>query len=60
MSRVSARMQTVVLAFVAVVGVGATGAQAQGLVTIQKLSAPLANELVGEAVASCARKGYMV
>jgi uncharacterized protein GlcG (DUF336 family) len=53
-------MQTVVLAFVAVVGVGATGAQAQGLVTIQKLSAPLANELVGEAVASCARKGYMV
>src|SRR5438270_4132920 len=40
----------------------AIGAQteAQGLVTIQKLSAPLANELVGEAVANCAQKGYAV
>lgn len=27
---------------------------------MQKLSAPLANELVGAAVASCAGKGYMV
>jgi uncharacterized protein GlcG (DUF336 family) len=35
-------------------------ARAQGLVTIQKLSADLANELVGEAVASCAQKGYAV
>ena len=33
---------------------------AQGLVHTQKLSAPLANELVGEAVASCAQKGYAV
>ena len=32
----------------------------QGLVTVQKLSAPLANELVGEAVANCAQKGYTV
>ena len=39
---------------------GATGAGAQGLITVQKLSAPLANELVGEAVASCAQKGYAV
>jgi uncharacterized protein GlcG (DUF336 family) len=30
------------------------------LVTIQKLSAPLANELVGEAVANCTQKGYAV
>ena len=60
MSRITARLQTVVLAFVVVVGAGATGAQAQGLVTMQKLSAPLANELVGEAVASCARKNYTV
>lgn len=60
MSRVSVRLQTLVLAFVVVVGAGATGARAQGLVTMQKLSAPLANELVGEAVASCARKGYTV
>jgi uncharacterized protein GlcG (DUF336 family) len=37
-----------------------TGAQAQGLVSIQKLSAPLANELVGESVAICAQKGYIV
>ena len=36
------------------------GAQAQGLVTIQKLSAALANELVGDAVAECARKNYIV
>jgi uncharacterized protein GlcG (DUF336 family) len=36
------------------------GVGAQGLVTTQKLSAPLANELVGEAVANCAQKGYAV
>jgi len=35
-------------------------AQAQGLVTMQKLSAPLANELVSESVAACAQKGYLV
>ena len=33
---------------------------AQGLVTTQKLSAALANELVGESVAQCARNGYKV
>jgi uncharacterized protein GlcG (DUF336 family) len=47
-----------VLAFA--LGAAATAAQAQGLVTIQKLSAPLANELVGESVAACAQKGYTV
>ena len=36
------------------------GVRAEGLVTTQKLSAPLANELVGDAVASCAQKGYAV
>lgn len=35
-------------------------AHAQGLITTQKLSAALANELVGESVADCARKGYKV
>ena len=35
-------------------------APAQGLVTMQKLSAALANELVGESVAACAQKGYSV
>src|SRR3954469_503941 len=39
---------------------GATAAQAQGLISVQKLSAPLANELVGETVAQCAQKGYAV
>ncbi len=48
-------------AVVAVALVGtATGAWAQGLITMQKLSAPLANELVGETVAICAQKGYAV
>ena len=35
-------------------------ANAQGLVTTQKISAALANELVGESVADCAKKGYKV
>ena len=43
----------------AVVG-GVTEVWAQGLVGMQKLSAPLANELVGETVAACAQKGYTV
>src|SRR2546425_2833366 len=48
-------------AVVAVALVGAaTGAWAQGLITMQKLSAPLANELVGDTVAACAQKGYTV
>lgn len=38
----------------------AGAAQAQGLVTTQKLSAALANELVGESVAQCVRNGYRV
>ena len=45
--------------FAVVVGTS-TGAWAQGLITMQKLSAPLANELVGETVATCAQKGYTV
>jgi len=38
----------------------AAGSWAQGLVTMQKLSAPLANELVGDTVAICAQRGYTV
>jgi uncharacterized protein GlcG (DUF336 family) len=38
---------------------GAT-AQAQGVITTHKLSAALANELVGDSVAQCARNGYRV
>ena len=37
-----------------------SNAHAQGLITTQKISAALANELVGESVADCARKGYKV
>jgi uncharacterized protein GlcG (DUF336 family) len=39
---------------------GASAVQAQGLVTTQKLSAALANELVGESVAQCSKSGYKV
>jgi len=38
----------------------AASVQAQGLITTQKLSAALANELVGESVAQCAKNGYNV
>ncbi len=60
MSGVSKGLPAVVLGFVAATAIVSTGAQAQGLVTIQKLSASLANELVGETVAVCAKKGYAV
>ena len=60
MSRVSAKVRTVVLALIVVIAAAATRVQAQGLINMQKLSAPLANELVGEAVASCARNGHAV
>jgi uncharacterized protein GlcG (DUF336 family) len=56
MSRIVAAGAVFALLFAGV----ATGAGAQGLMTIQKLSAPLANELVGESVAACAQKGYAV
>jgi uncharacterized protein GlcG (DUF336 family) len=56
MSRISAGLK--VLAFAA--GAASMGVEAQGLVTMQKLSASLANELVGESVAICAQKGYNV
>src|SRR5262245_37365879 len=36
------------------------GVIAQGVIHTQKISAPLANQLVGDAVAECARKGYKV
>jgi uncharacterized protein GlcG (DUF336 family) len=42
------------------IGFAVSGVQAQGLVHTQRLSAALANELVGETVANCAAKGYPV
>ena len=59
MARVSTRLLAGAVGF-GVVAVAAIGVRAQGLVVIPKLSAPLANELVGEAVANCAQKGYAV
>jgi uncharacterized protein GlcG (DUF336 family) len=56
MLRISTRLQGVALALT----IAGTAAQAQGIVTTQKLSAALANELVGESVAQCAAKGYTV
>jgi uncharacterized protein GlcG (DUF336 family) len=46
--------------FACVIAGTTTGSLAQGLVSMQKLSASLANELVGESVAQCALKGYTV
>jgi uncharacterized protein GlcG (DUF336 family) len=48
------------ISFVTVALALAGTAQAQGLVTTQKLSAALANELVGESVAQCVKNGYKV
>jgi len=48
------------LSFALAAAASASAVQAQGLVTTQKLSAALANELVGESVANCAQKGYKV
>jgi len=59
MARVSTGLLAGAVGF-GVIAAAAIGVRAQGLVTIQKLSAPLANELVGEAVASCTQKGYAV
>ena len=39
---------------------GAHGAMAQGVVNSPRLTAALANELVGETVANCAKQGYKV
>src|SRR5262249_49680699 len=38
----------------------AVGAKAQGLINNPKISAALANQLVGDSVAACASKGYKV
>ena len=43
MSKVSAGLQAIVLALVFAVGAAPMGVEAQGLVNLQKLSAPLAN-----------------
>ena len=47
-------------AILAALSFAGAAAHAQGLVTTQKLSAQLANELVGMSVANCAAKNYIV
>ena len=49
------RLSAVTLAMVV-----AGAVQAQGIVTTHKISAALANELVGDSVAQCAKNGYKV
>jgi uncharacterized protein GlcG (DUF336 family) len=58
MLRTPSILKFVVTALVA--GAAASAAQAQGIINMPKLSAPLANELVGETVAVCAQRGYAV
>ncbi len=53
-------LRTSVVMAALVAAASSTAVQAQGLVTTQKLSAALANELVGESVAQCAKNGYKV
>ena len=53
-------LKAALLALFGVATLASPEAQAQGVVTIQKLSAALANELVGESVAECAKKNYAV
>jgi len=57
MSRVSA-LQAV--AFTLAFATAPAALNAQGVVTTQKLSAALANQLVGDSVANCAKNGYKV
>jgi uncharacterized protein GlcG (DUF336 family) len=54
------KCQSVALALTVVAGVAPTAALSQGLVARPHLSAALANELVGETVANCAKQGYKV
>ena len=60
MARVPAGLKAAAISVSIVMSAAATLAQGQGLVTTQKLSAALANEVVGETVAFCAQKGYRV
>jgi uncharacterized protein GlcG (DUF336 family) len=57
MSRVSA-LQAV--AFTLALAAAPAAVNAQGVVTTHKLSAALANQLVGDSVANCAKNGYKV
>jgi uncharacterized protein GlcG (DUF336 family) len=59
MTRILPKLAVGAVGFAVIAG-AAIGARSQGLINTQRLSAPLANELVGVAVANCAQKGYAV
>lgn len=60
MSLLSSRLKRATLTLALAVGVIPTAGLAQGLVSRPQLSAALANELVGDTVAICAKRGYNV
>lgn len=57
---VSRKLKNVALALLISAGAASTGAFSQGVVNRPQLSAALANELVGQTVAICAKQGYKV
>ena len=60
MSSFSTGLKGVTLALGFVAGAVSTGAYAQGVINRPQISAALANEIVGESVAICAKQGYKV
>ena len=60
MSSLSTSLKCVTLGLAFVAGAVPTGVLSQGLVNRPQLSAALANELVGDTVAICAKQGYQV
>ena len=60
MSSFSTGLKGVTLALAFVAGAVPTGVLSQGMVNRPQLSAALANELVGDTVAICAKQGYKV
>ena len=60
MSSILRGLKGVTLALAVVAGAVSTGVLAQGVVNRPQLSAALANELVGDTVAICAKQGYKV
>ena len=60
MSRFTKKYQSIALALMTVAGAASTQALSQGVINRPQLSAALANELVGDTVAICAKQGYKV
>ncbi len=58
MSRIARTLRPVTLVVPIALALAAPAVLAQGLVTTHRIPAALANEAVGEAVATCAKQGY--